>query len=46
MSVHWYVVHTQAQGEDRADLNLRRQGFATYLPRYLRARRHARRTEA
>src|ERR1700693_233799 len=45
MSVRWYVVHTQAQGEDRADLNLRRQGFVTYLPRYLRARRHARRTE-
>jgi transcriptional antiterminator RfaH len=45
MSVHWYVVHTQAHGEDRADLNLRRQGFVTYLPRYLRGRRHARRTE-
>jgi len=45
MSVRWYVVHTQAQSEDRADLNLRRQGFTTYLPRYLRARRHARRTE-
>ena len=45
MSVRWYVVHTQPQGEDRADLNLRRQGFVTYLPRYLRARRHARRTE-
>ncbi len=45
MSVRWYVVHTQAQGEDRADVNLRRQGFVTYLPRYLRSRRHARRTE-
>jgi transcriptional antiterminator RfaH len=45
MSVRWYVVHTQAQGESRADLNLRRQGFVTYLPRYLRSRRHARRTE-
>jgi transcriptional antiterminator RfaH len=45
MSVRWYVVHTQAQGEDRADINLRRQGFVTYLPRYLRARRHARRAE-
>ncbi len=29
----WYVVHTQPNGEARADLNLRRQGFATYLPR-------------
>src|ERR1700675_4357850 len=45
MSVRWYVVQTQPQGEDRADLNLRRQGFVTYLPRHLRARRHARRTE-
>jgi transcriptional antiterminator RfaH len=45
MSLHWYVVHTQAQGEVRADLNLRRQGFVTYLPRYLRVRRHARRAE-
>ena len=45
MGVRWYVVHTQAQNEGRADLNLRRQGFVTYLPRYLRSRRHARRTE-
>src|ERR1700736_4723640 len=41
----WYVVHTQPKHEARADLNLRRQGFATYLPRYLRKRRHARRNE-
>jgi transcriptional antiterminator RfaH len=41
----WYVVHTQPNGEGRADLNLRRQGFATYLPRYARRRRHARRAE-
>lgn len=41
----WYVVHTQPNGEARADLNLRRQGFVTYLPRYLRSRRHARRTQ-
>lgn len=41
----WYVVHTQLNGERRAELNLRRQGFRTYLPRYLRSRRHARRTE-
>ncbi len=39
----WYVVHTQPNGEARADLNLRRQGFSTYLPRYARGRRHARR---
>jgi transcriptional antiterminator RfaH len=41
----WYVVHTQAQGETRAEVNLRRQGFTTYLPRYQRTRRHARKTE-
>ena len=41
----WYVVHTQPNGEGRANLNLRRQGFATYLPRYARRRRHARRQE-
>jgi transcriptional antiterminator RfaH len=45
MGVRWYVVHTQSQNEGRADLNLRRQGFVTYLPRYLRTRRHARRVE-
>ena len=41
----WYVVHTQPNREGRADLNLRRQGFITYLPRCLRRRRHARRQE-
>ncbi len=41
----WYVVHTQPNREARADLNLRRQGFSTYLPRYVRRRRHARRHE-
>lgn len=41
----WYVVHTQPHYEGRADLNLRRQGFSTYLPLYQRSRRHARKTE-
>jgi transcriptional antiterminator RfaH len=45
MSRHWYVVHTQPHKEVHADLHLRRQGFTTYLPRYLRSRRHARKTE-
>jgi transcriptional antiterminator RfaH len=44
-SARWYVVHTQPNNEGRAELNLRQQGFVTYLPRYLRNRRHARRTE-
>lgn len=42
---HWYVVHTQPQSEKRAEFNLRQQGFKTYLPCYLRNRRHARRVE-
>jgi transcriptional antiterminator RfaH len=41
----WYAVHTQPQREARAELNLRQQGFATYLPRYKRIRSHARRKE-
>jgi len=41
----WYVVHTQPNREACADLNLRRQGFRTYLPRYARRRRHARRED-
>lgn len=45
MAQHWYVVHTQPHKEAHADLHLRRQGFTTYLPRYLRSRRHARKTE-
>jgi transcriptional antiterminator RfaH len=42
---HWYVVQTQPHRENQAEVHLRRQGFTTYLPRYLRTRRHARRTE-
>lgn len=41
----WYVAHTQQRSEERARINLERQGFTTYLPRYLRERRHARRRE-
>ena len=39
----WYVVHTHPQAEAKALLNLRRQGFHAYLPRYTRRCRHARR---
>jgi transcriptional antiterminator RfaH len=42
--LRWYVVHTQVQKESQAELNLRQQGFVTYLPRYLRTRRHARKS--
>ncbi len=41
----WYVVHTQPHGEERVRLNLERQGFEVYLPKYLKHRRHARRVE-
>jgi len=41
----WYVVQTQPNAEKKAAAHLERQGFVTYLPRYLKKRRHARRTE-
>ncbi len=41
----WRVVQTRFRGERLALANLRRQGFEAYLPRYLKRRRHARRTE-
>jgi transcriptional antiterminator RfaH len=41
----WYVVQSQPNAELRAVAHLNRQGFDTYLPRYLKRRRHARRVE-
>lgn len=41
----WYVVQSQPNAEAKAATHLIRQGFATYLPRYLKRRRHARRVE-
>ena len=41
----WYVVQTQANAENKAIAHLARQGFVTYLPRYLKRRRHARRVD-
>lgn len=41
----WYVAQTQARAEERARINLKRQGFEAYLPRYQRERRHARRRD-
>src|ERR1041385_5933087 len=41
----WYVVQTQANAENKAVAHLSRQGYATYLPRYLKRRRHARRVD-
>lgn len=41
----WYVVQSQPNAELKAVAHLNRQGFATYLPRYMKRRRHARRVE-
>lgn len=41
----WHVVQVHPHAESKAQTHLVRQGFATYLPRYLKRRRHARRTE-
>jgi len=41
----WYVVQSQPNAELKAAVHLNRQGFAVYLPRYMKRRRHARRVE-
>jgi transcriptional antiterminator RfaH len=41
--ITWYVAYTQPNGEMRALEHLERQDYATYLPRYRRMVRHARR---
>ncbi len=41
----WYAVNALPQQEVRADRNLRRQGFYTWLPLYRRVRKHARRVD-
>lgn len=41
----WFLVQTHPHGERKAVEHLARQEFETYLPRYLKRRRHARRTE-
>jgi transcriptional antiterminator RfaH len=41
----WFVVRTQPRAEEKAVRHLANQGFATYLPRYRRRVRHARRNE-
>ena len=45
MTSRWYVVQTQPHAESKAIGHLARQGFAAYLPRYLKRRRHARKIE-
>ena len=41
----WYVVHTKPRAEETALAHLRRQAFETFLPRFLKRRRHARRVD-
>lgn len=41
----WYAVNTQANQEQKAILNLRRQGYDAWLPIRRKTRRHARRIE-
>jgi transcriptional antiterminator RfaH len=41
----WYVVQTHINAEAKAATNLERQGFAVYLPRFLKRRSHARKVE-
>jgi transcriptional antiterminator RfaH len=41
----WHVVHTHVHSEAKAAAHLARQGYLAYLPRYLKKRRHARRTD-
>lgn len=41
----WFTVRTQTAAEAKADANLRNQGFETFLPRFRKLRRHARRVE-
>jgi transcriptional antiterminator RfaH len=43
--MRWYVAHTQPASEAKAGWHLQNQGFAVYLPRYLKRRRHARRID-
>jgi transcriptional antiterminator RfaH len=44
-ATRWFVTQTHPHCEAKASIHLARQGFATYLPRYLKRRRHARRVE-
>jgi transcriptional antiterminator RfaH len=41
----WHVVQVHVHAEAKAQTHLARQGFETYLPRYLKRRRHARRID-
>lgn len=42
-NIRWYAVRTLARAEDKALINLARQGFEVFTPRIARSVRHARR---
>lgn len=42
MTQHWYAVYTQVRCENLAEQHLRNQGFETYVPRFKKKVRHAR----
>ncbi len=41
----WHVIYTRPRGESLALQHLEHQGFAAYLPRHRKQRRHARRAD-
>lgn len=41
----WFVVNTHPHKEPMAERHLREQGYRTFLPSFLRSRRHARKVE-
>lgn len=41
----WFVAETLPRNEEKASFNLLRQNYKIYLPRYLKTRRHARKTD-
>ena len=43
--LNWYAVHTHVHAEPVAARHLQRQDFGVYLPKHLKRRTHARRTE-
>lgn len=45
MSKRWYVAYTHPQKESIAEQNLKQQGFQSFVPRFEKIKRHARREE-
>ena len=41
----WFAVYTRARAETMAEAHLRRQDYEVYVPRHVKRRRHARRTD-